>query len=174
LQDLDVLEEARSELDEYFEAVWDAFTGAVPLPGKPSFEHGGRTWSGYADSGGRCLSFSTPGVSFQLGVCDAYMSAAPRVFGVWLWCTKAVKTRIEKTPGALPKVLAVATARGLRLALEEPESLCDADVPVRGEDPAAPGLALATMLRAFADHAIALQAPLDALTVTSSDEAITT
>lgn len=174
LQDLDVLEEARSELDEYFEAIWDEFTGAVPLPSKPSFEHGGRTWSGYADSGGRCLTFSAPGVAFQLGVCDALMSAAPRAFGVWLQCTKTVKLRIEKTPGALPKVLAAATARGLRLAFEQPESLCDDEVRVRGEDPAESGRALAALLRAFAEHAVALQGPLDALSATTSDEAITT
>ncbi len=170
LQDIDVLEEARDELDAYFKQVWDAFSVAVPLAGKASFDHAGRTWSGWAKSIGRSLYFSTPGVTMQLGVCDPFLNE-PKEFGVWLWCNKPERARIERAPGALPKLLEIARVRELKFSFEDINELCAGQLNLRDQEPTAAGQALATMLRAFADHAVALQAPLDTLPTTSSDEA---
>jgi hypothetical protein len=172
LADIDVLEEARGELDNYIEAVWKEFSAAVPFPGKPTFDHDGRVWAGWADGcSPRYLYFATTtsGSVFKLGVCDPFWSDEPRTFAVWLWCNKGDKTRIERN-GDLRKVIDEGAARGLRVDFGDVTDLCSKYLPVDdGAGVGAMGKALGGLLRDFAAHAGALNAVLAALGMTVAE-----
>lgn len=161
LADIDVLEEARSELDDYFKETWDAFLANMPPASKPTFEHAGRSWTGWAPPKERCLTFASPGLLFKLCVCDPLWSADPRNFPVWLCCNKGDLVRIKRADGVAPLVAAAAD-RGLRLDFADVDTLCQQDAPADQEQPIIVA-ALAANLRAFAEHAAALQAVLEAL-----------
>lgn len=161
LADIDVLEEARSELDDYFKETWDAFLATIRPPSKPTFEHAGRSWTGSAVGTGRQLTFASPGVLLKLAVCDPLASTDPRHFPVWIWCTKADHGRIKRADG-VARLVAAAAERGLSLDFSEVVTLCAQDVSA-DQDQAVIVAALAAHLRSFAEHAVALQAVLEAL-----------
>jgi hypothetical protein len=161
LKDMDVLEEARQQLSDFFTATFEEVVAALPVVDRRVFASTGENWTCTASHWeDQQVTFEAPKSVFYVGITDPIMGDRPGFFWIWMLLTQGKQKELIRRRGAAV-LTNLATERGVELSLTGTEQVvCSAWIDATSESAKELGGRLAETMRAFFEHATAFDKAL--------------